>query len=815
MQLSERTFEQPSSSGLQLSGTSSTTLAVSGMRCAGCVSSVEQHLAKQADVVAVDVNLVTELAVVTYRADRTNPTALAQSLQEIGFSAIVQSCDHPAPDSETGSAAGAVTQPGHRQIWQLAIASILLVLSGLGHIGLSPHAHIAQSHTPSALSVLSNIWFHWGLATIAVIVPGRSFLADGWQGLRRLAPNMNTLVGLGVLTAYITSTIALLFPDLGWECFFDEPVMVIGFILLGRALEQQARNKASSAFRALIALQPLTAHLVTSDLATTEVPVNSVNPGSRLQVRAGEMIPVDGDVVAGQTTVDESMLTGESMPVLKQPGDAVSAGTMNQLGVMTIVATRTGQETTLARMVKLVQDAQTRKAPVQRLADTIAGYFTYIILGIAALTFLVWYTIGSRMVDLSQLVQPGQSLPDPLLLSLKLGIAVLVVACPCALGLATPTAILVGFGVGTSQGLLIRGGDVLEKVHQVTAIVFDKTGTLTSGCPIVTDCWVMPEDPGTTPGTTTIPPLSPAQLMQLAVSVEQGTHHPIANAIQHYAQTHTLSPLAADSFHTEPGYGVSATVNHQVVLLGTAEWLQRQAVTIPISAQAQVKSLAVAGKQVIYVAIAGRLAGLIAISDEWLPDARLAVTCLKQMGFRVMVLTGDQSPVVASMIAQTLDLPETAIVTGIKPGDKAEQIAKLQAQGYRVAMVGDGINDVPALVQADVGISVRSGTDVAIDAADIVLMRADQGNSQRIHLLDVVKSIQLSRATLNKVHQNLGWALIYNLLCVPLAAGALIPKYGIFLNPSLAAFMMALSSITVVTNSLLLRYVRFPANCEI
>ncbi len=824
------------------------------MRCAGCAAAVERYLLQQSGVISATVNLVTELATVSYVPDQVDPNTLIQGIQTIGFSAVLRPplippeiqphlLSTPSTQAADDSLAANVQRisasamegtstddgsfnraqrsenqadsqsdpkhVGYGQQWQLAIAAVLLVLSALGHLGLSPHSHTHEGSTPPPLSAfLSNIWLHWGLATLALLVPGRSLLVDGWRSLWRRAPNMNTLVGLGVLTAYLTSTIALLFPHLGWECFFDEPVMVVGFIVLGRALEQQARDKAASAFRALIALQPLTARLVIPGQVPVEMPAEMISPGSQVQVRSGEMIPVDGKVISGQTTVDESMLTGEPLPVVKQAGDRVSAGTLNQLGVLTIAATHTGQDTTLARMVKLVETAQTRKAPVQRLADTIAGYFTTIILSIALLTFLGWYTIGIHFVDLSHMVPTGEAPPDPLLFSLKLGIAVLVVACPCALGLATPTAILVGFSVGTRQGLLIRGGDVLEKVHRLTTVIFDKTGTLTLGSPVVTDCIVAEMSNPDTPA------LTPDNLLQIAASVEQGTNHPIATAIQDYVQAKALPLLPVTNVQTIPGCGVAATLSNQTVRLGTAEWLQQYGISIPSAVCSQAESLASHGKQIVYVAIDTTIAGIIAVSDEWLPDAPQAVKHLTQMGLQVIVLTGDPAST-ATAIAQAIGVPETHVKTGVKPDEKAAYIAQLQAQGQRVAMVGDGINDVPALVQADVSISLVTGTDVAIEAADIVLMRVHPGKSQRIHLMDVVKSMQLSRATLNRVNQNLCWALIYNLLCVPLAAGALIPTFGISLNPSLAALIMAMSSITVVTSSLLLRYVRLPNSLQI
>ncbi|HCF28644.1 MAG TPA: heavy metal translocating P-type ATPase, partial [Cyanobacteria bacterium UBA11049] len=503
-------------------------LDVQGMMCAGCVKTVEKKLIQHPGAIAACVNLVTEVAVVECEAGAVEPDALANELTAAGFPSKPRSAD------VAGVSAASDPNEKHRQkmrsaFWQLIIAALLLILSSVGHF--------SQWWNGPDLPLLSyNIWLHCGFATVTLLGPGREILLDGWRGLRQNAPNMNTLVGLGTLTAYTASLVALLFPQLGWECFFDEPVMLLGFILLGRTLEQQARGRAAAAFRQLLALQPQVARLIANpeknatnkqNYSSVEIPAAHVRVGEWLQVLPGEKIPVDGEVKTGQSTVDESMLTGESIPVMKQPGDVVTAGTINQSGAIAIQAIRTGNDTTLSQIVALVEAAQTRKAPVQRLADTVAGYFTYGVLSAAALTFFFWYFIGTHIWSdvltighwhsSEHLTMHTQHLahttdiiqPSPLLLSLKLAIAVMVVACPCALGLATPTAILVGTGLAAERGILIKGGDILERVHHLNTIVFDKTGTLTTGNPVVTDCILLGEF-GSQKNNFLSPPASPA-----------------------------------------------------------------------------------------------------------------------------------------------------------------------------------------------------------------------------------------------------------------------------------------------------------------
>ncbi|MEA5616452.1 heavy metal translocating P-type ATPase [Cronbergia sp. UHCC 0137] len=778
---------------LEITPTQKIILDVGGMKCAGCVKAVERQLTQHPGVKSVCVNLATEVAVVDVAVGDVDADTLAQGLTATGFPSQIRTAKGKVAEEKSDHAAK-VRQEMVTAIRQLVIAGVLLLLSGIGHFG------------GSNLPILNNIWFHCGLATIALLIPGRPILVDGWLGCRRGAPNMNTLVSLGTLTAYTTSLVALFFPGTGWECFFDEPVMMLGFILLGRTLEKQARGRAAAAFRQLLALQPQTAKLIANpdseQLGTDiiEIPAEQVRVGEWLQVLPGDKIPVDGEVRFGQTTVDESMLTGESVPVIKQRGDVVTAGTINQTGAIAIQAIRTGDDTTLAHIVALVETAQTRKAPVQKLADTVSGYFTYGVLTAALLTFVFWYFFGTQVWTevstasvASGMEMMGHSAVttnhSPLLISLKLAIAVMVVACPCALGLATPTAILVGTALGAERGLLIKGGDVLEKVHQLNTIVFDKTGTLTTGNATVTDCFLLPNQEH----------ISPDSLLQLAAAVESGTHHPLSTAIRQAAQGQNLAIANAVDFHTEPGMGVSAVVEGAIVLLGNWEWLNCHGITISETAQEQAHRLASEGKTVVGVAVDGNLAGLIAVSDTLRIDAKTTVDKLRQMGLRVMILSGDR-PEAASAIAQQLGLDSTDVMAGIPPSKKAQAIESLQNNSNQpsiVAMVGDGINDAPALSQADVGIALRSGTDVAMETAEIVLMRD--------YLSDVVESIQLSRATFNKIRQNLFWAFAYNTIGIPLAAGVLLPKFGFVLSPSSAAALMAFSSVSVVTNSILLR----------
>jgi P-type Cu2+ transporter len=833
------------------------TLDIGGMKCAGCVRAVERTLTQYPGIISSSVNLATSVAVV--ESSGVNADELAKHLTAAGYPSqprysrlALKTSNLQDQDSDE------LQRQEMRSLSKnLFIAGLLLALSSLGHF-----SSVFDAFFPG----LDNIWFHCGLATLTLLIPGRPILIDGFLGVRRGAPNMNTLIALGSVTAYTASLVALLFPLWGWECFFDEPVMMLGFILLGRTLEQRARGRAAAAFKNLLQLQPQVARLVgkpkeianqeldnsqpssvsVSSHNIVEIPAEQVRVGEWLQVLPGEKIPVDGEIVQGQTTVDESMLTGEAVPVIKQPKDSVTAGTLNQSGAIIIGATRTGSDTTVAQIIALVEAAQTRKAPIQKIADTVAGYFTYFVLTAALLTFGFWYFFGAHIwTDIaptttamahhsplptlhsplstqhsalntlhsslptlhsplstqhsalntlhsslptlhSPLSTQHSALSTNLLLSLKLAIAVMVVACPCALGLATPTAILVGTAMGAERGLLIKGGDVLEKVHKLNTVVFDKTGTLTSGKPTVCDCILIEE-------------IGEDNLLKLAAAVESGTCHPIATAIQSAVQKQQLIIPDAVDFHTEAGLGVSAKVEGKLVYLGNSEWLSWHGITIVKTAQDKASALANAGKTVVYLASDDKLTGIIAVTDTLRPEAKTTVEQLRQMGLRVMILSGDRIEAVTN-IAKQLGIDTTDVIAGVPPAKKAQVIQVLQQRECTTAMVGDGINDAPALSQADVGIALHSGTDVAMETASIVLMRDC--------LTDVTESIKLSRATFNKIRQNLFWAFAYNTIGIPLAAGILLPKLGFILNPAGAAALMAFSSVSVVTNSLLLR--RFP-----
>jgi P-type Cu2+ transporter len=736
--------------------TTTIVLDVGGMKCAGCVRAVEKHITDRPGVKSACVNLLTGVAAIVTEPDLVTADTLAAKLTASGFPSQPRT-------SQTRSSVdrqAKYIKESQQLVRQLIIAGILLILSAIGHF-TQPTTHLNHGD----INPLNNFWWHWGLATLAIIFPGRSILVDGWRSMWHGNPNMN---------------------NLGWECFFEEPVMIIGFILLGRTLEQQAKHRAANGFDRLLSLQPAMARLVSTDPErpqAIEIPVEQVKVGEYLRVLPGEKIPADGAIRWGETTIDESLLTGESMPIVKQLGDLVIAGTVNQAGAISIEVTRTGDDTTLAQIIALVEAAQTRKAPVQQLADTVAGYFTYGTISIAMLTALFWYFIGIHSLNLDPTIST--------LTPLKTAVAVLVVACPCALGLATPTAILVGTGIGADRGLLIKGGDVLEAIHHLDMIVFDKTGTLTVGKPQVTDI-------------LTIDNISSIELLQLAAAAESVTNHPLATAIQQEATRLDLSLLTILTAHTELGLGVateivSATQTLVKVTVGNQRWLNLQGIEVDADWGDKADVLTSQGKTVVFVATDGAMMGLIAVTDKLREDAIETVQQLQAMGLEVVLLTGDRQMVADSIGSQ---LGITQIYAEVLPQDKAQIIEFLKTNSTtprKVAMIGDGINDAPALAQADIGIALNAGTDIAIEVADLILMRD--------RLLDVVYAIELSQSTLTKIKQNLGWATIYNLIGIPAAAGLLYwCGWGTMLSPAAAGAMMALSSVSVVTNSLLLRW---------
>jgi len=734
-------------------------LSVKGMKCAGCVAAIEKRLLACESVKAASVNLITSQANVVYETgiERDLLAArLIESIESAGFSAEIGSRrvkSTPTPEQRNSD--------GRNLNQDLIWAVTLICLAILGHLG--PMGVLT-------LPILSNMTAHWIISSIALLLLGREIWWDGLKGLWYRHPNMNSLVGMGTISAYGASTVALFQPQLDWHCFFEEPVMLLGFVLLGRALEQRARGKASAAIHALISLQPDVARLVVGDTQIS-IDVEDVQIGDRVLVLPGEKIPVDGAVIVGTSSVDESMLTGESFPVAKQIDSRVTAATLNLTGSIEIEVMQVNEQTTFARIVTLVEQAQASKAPIQYLADQVAGYFAYGVISIATLTFLFWWVVAGYES----------------IFSLKLAIAVLVVACPCALGLATPSAIVVGTGMGAERGILIKGGAVLEKVHNITSIVFDKTGTLTNGKPEVTD--ILPVDPT-------------FNLLQWAASAEVGANHVLGEAIVSKAKAEQIVLEPAQSCETFTGEGVLTQIGDRIVLVGNRAWLVDRGVNIPTYWLEQAKDLAGSGKTPVFVAlqsltaISPIFAGIIAVQDRIKPEAPATIEALQNMGIEVWMLTGDRIETALAIAAQ-LNLDPARVIAEVKPDGKAKVIQQLQQQGKLVAMVGDGVNDAPALASANVGIALGSGTDVAIETADIVLMRHGIG--------DLVESIALSRATFNKIRQNLFWAFAYNTLSIPIAAGVLYPNFGILLNPMLAGMAMAFSSVSVVVSSLSLR----------
>ena len=785
--------------------TSSSIIAldVEGMKCAGCVKAVERQLQQNPGVISACVNLITEVAVVEYQPEQIEPATLADKLTQTGFPTEIRYSDRSITD-KAAQADQKRQQQQEQQLWQLITAAILLIFSSIGHLH-----HLGFPNIP----VLTNIWFHWGLATLALLIPGRNLILDGARSFYHLMPNMNSLVGLGTVSAYTASCFALFLPQLGWQCFFDEPVMLLGFIFLGRTLEGKARYRAAAALEKLVALQPETARLIGNQMDVAEtpnikIPLEQVRVGEWLRVLPGEKVPTDGQIVVGEARIDESMLTGESIAVKKQVGDRVFAGTINQEGVFSLQVTQIGNATTLARIIELVEAAQTRKAPVQQLADLVAGYFAYGVMAIALGTWLFWYFVGTELwpqVLMASSAQHHQGMlmpTSPLLLSLQLAIAVLVIACPCALGLATPTAILVGTGIGAGTGILIKGGDILEQVQKLDQIVFDKTGTLTEGKLQVSDFAV-------------INGLEQAILLQMAATLEVQSNHPLARAIVSYALQQELPLLTATEVTTKSGLGISGIVAGETILLGNQDWLKQHQITCAHQIQERANSLAAEGKTIVYLAKSGRIEALIAFKDKLRPNAQATVAKLQEMGLETILLTGDREEIAQQIAAET---GIAQVFAQVKPEDKANIVQSLQNNKQLitpsphhpitpshkshhnkpklVAMIGDGINDAPALTQSDIGISLQGSTDIALETADIILMQND--------LADVIKAIELSKATVGKIKQNLFWALGYNAIAIPLAAGVALPSYGLLLSPVLAAIAMASSSLIVVTNSLLL-----------
>jgi Cu+-exporting ATPase len=779
---------EPRHVAVALSAPRALALDIEGMTCASCVNRIERHLLKIDGIVSANVNLATERATVVARPDVTLDQIMA-AIEAAGYDGrLLSDGETPAPERVEASAPDAhaakreeVRQPQtafqarhladtRRRLIVAAILTTPLIL-GLATMTIAPFL----PHE------LMNPWLQLALATPVQFYSGWPFYRGAWKVLKHGASDMNTLIAVGTSAAYGYSVAAILFPGFFQAAgvaasgapplYFDTSAAIITLVLLGRFLEARARSHTSDAIKKLIGLQPRTARIV-RDGTEIDVPIDEVGRGDLVMVRPGERVAVDGIVVSGSSAIDESMITGEPLPSTKRPGDEVVGGTLNTSGSLTFEATRVGRETVLAQIVRLVQDAQGSKAPIQRLADVVTGYFVPVVLGIAALTFVVWFVFG-----------PQPSLNYALLNM----VAVLIIACPCALGLATPTSIMVGTGKGAENGVLFRNAEALERLHQVRSIVLDKTGTITEGKPRVTD--VIGTDGGP----------SEADLVRLAASSERGSEHPLGEAIVRYARDERGTTLAEPSaFEAVSGHGISAVIDGRRVLVGRAGYLTAQGVDLD-RLVAPADGLAAAGKTPVFVAIDGKPAGIIAIADTVKAGSAAAIADLRGLGLEVTMLTGDHE-ITARAIAAEAGVDR--VLADVRPDEKAAQIRKLQGEGKVVAMVGDGINDAPALAQADVGLAIGTGTDVAIESSSVTLMSGD--------LRSIVTAIALSRSTMRNIKQNLFWAFAYNAALIPLAAGLFYPFTGWLLDPIFAAAAMAFSSVTVVSNALRLRRFRPP-----
>jgi Cu+-exporting ATPase len=732
------------------------TLPVRGMHCAACVGKVERALGAVPGVDAASVNLATEQATIAFDPARVDVAALQAAVGAAGYELSAAPRDDAGPDREQAERAREQRHLRDRVLVGAVLSTPLLV-------GGMPEVF------PWAPAWTRDPWVQLALATPVQFWVGASFHAGLLHDLRYRSASMATLVSLGTGAAYLFSLVVLLWPHVfhaaGAMTYFETAAVVITLVVLGRWLEARARGRTSEAIRRLVGLAPRTARVL-RDGHEVDVPTAEVIVGDLVRIRPGERLPVDGVLVEGSSTVDESMLTGESLPVDKTLGAAVSGGTVNRTGSFVFRATRVGRETTLARIVRLVEEAQGSRAPIQRLADRVAAVFVPIVLVIAALTFAGWWWLG----------------PEPTLVhALTNAVAVLVIACPCAMGLATPTAIMVATGRGAEHGVLVRSAAALERLHAVSTLVFDKTGTLTMGRPVVTDVVVAD-------GTT-----SEADVLALAAAAEQGSEHPVGEAIVTGAKERGLALPPIARFVTVPGQGVDALAPDGRVLLGNRALMDARGIEVDALAP-RAAALAAEGKTVVYLAFAGVALGLVAVADTLKPGAAGVVAALRRRGVEVAMLTGDHR---ATALAIARQAGIGRVLAEVQPDAKAGEVAALQAGGRVVAMVGDGINDAPALAQADVGIAMGSGTDVAIEAADVTLMRGD--------LDGVVTAVDLSRRTLRVVKQNLAWAFGYNVVLIPVAAGVLYPVAGVLLSPILAGAAMAFSSVSVVTNSLRLK----------
>ncbi|MDD5190112.1 MAG: heavy metal translocating P-type ATPase [Dehalococcoidales bacterium] len=741
---------------------------VTGMTCAACVGHVEEALKSVPGVVSVGVNLASEKATVEYLESVTY-NDLKKAVEDAGYGL--------GPEVQALEDVSATSARETRKLRNLLILAISLAVPIL----------ILSMFVPE---FPLKVYLLWALATPVQFYAGLRFYKGAWGALKHRTTDMNTLIAVGTSAAYLYSVVAVLFPGLFTsgglkaDVYFDTSSSIIALILLGRFLEARAKGQTSEAIKKLIGLQPKTA-MVVREGVEKEIAIDDVLVGDSIVVKPGARVPVDGIIREGYSALDESMITGESIPVEKKAGDEVIGATINKTGSFRFEATKIGKDTTLARIVRLVEEAQGSKAPIQRLADVIASYFVPTVIGISIVTFLVWFFAG----------------PQPSLTYAFLNfVAVLIIACPCALGLATPTAIIVGTGKGAENGVLIRSAETLERAHKINTVLLDKTGTLTKGEPNVTDI-------------VALAPLSQEEVLRISAAAEKPSEHPLGEAIVRYAEERKISVLPVTNFNADPGHGILATIENKTVMLGNLRMMQEN--NVPVGDLEQIADrFWQAGKTVMFLAIDSKAAGLIALADTIKPDAAAAIKQLQHLGVETVMITGDNRRT-AEAIAKQAGIDR--VLAEVLPEHKADEVKKLQTAGKVVAMVGDGINDAPALAQADVGIAIGTGTDVAMETGDITLIRGE--------LKGIVTAIALSKRTIGTIRQNLFWAFAYNTILIPVAAGILylifrggvpaglrfiLGDYG-FLNPILAAAAMAMSSITVILNSLRLRTFK-PAN---
>ncbi len=740
------------------------TIPIAGMTCASCSSAVERALNKLEGITKASVNFATERAVIQYDNNQVRISQIKQAIKKTGYEPleleIQQNVDQEAEKR----------QKDIKTLWNKFVISIIFALPllyiAMGHMLGAPLPAFLDPHMNPLTFALVQL-----LLTLPVMVAGNKFYTVGFKALFRRSPNMDSLIAIGTSAAFLYGIYAVIQilggnHDMAMELYFETAAVIITLILLGKYLEAVSKGKTSEAIKKLMGMQPKTA-LVIQDGKELIIPIEEVEVGDIVLVKPGEKIPVDGVIVEGYSAVDESMLTGESIPIEKHVGDTVIGGSINKNGSLQFQTTKVGKDTVLSQIIKLVEDAQGSKAPIAKMADIISGYFVPIVISIAIIASILWFVTGHSTI-----------------FSLTIFISVLVIACPCALGLATPTAIMVGTGKGAEYGVLIKGGEALETAHKIKTIVFDKTGTITEGKPKVTDIIVKGN-------------ITEEQLLSLAATAEKGSEHPLGEAIVRAQEEKNLPLKKMENFMSIPGRGIEVTIDGSNILLGNKKLMVEKNIAIDLESESN--RLANEGKTPMYVAKDHVLVGIIAVADVVKENSRKAINRLHNMGIQVAMITGDNQRT-AEAIAKEVGID--IVLAEVLPEDKANEVKKLQEKGQKVAMVGDGVNDAPALAQADVGIAIGSGTDVAMESADIVLMRSD--------LLDVVTAIQLSKSTIRNIKQNLFWAFAYNSAGIPLAAGALYLFGGPLLDPMFAAAAMALSSVSVVSNALRLK--RFKPN---